>query len=348
MARSSSSSSSELADSAMGTGIPRPPSHFLRPSTWQTALFLAYATALALLPGLVAYRLWLAGDMALPWQVLATAGLLVLSGYGYFLLGISAHEGYHFTLHRHPATSALLGAMFSAVLPGFIGTGFAYSHWQHHRHTNQPQDPDLQQFSRFRSFWSRLLLARLSAVANYRRIAMRIVLGQTDDDRDAPQLPAATLRRLCAFNIVWQAALMGFALWALLVHTALALLVFLLPIGVTVMISGLNPFQEHCETGQEPGNRARTRTSWLLTLLMGGTNYHMEHHLYPRIPCWRLPAVHRWLRETAWYRQGDVVVVPGLLDAFSPRILSSAAVYGARAAPPLSPKVSPASPALPR
>jgi beta-carotene hydroxylase len=332
--------SNEAAD--LGTGIPRPPSHFLRPSTWQTVAFLSYATALALLPGLAAHRLWLVGGIAWPWLVLTTLGLLVLSGYGYFLLGISAHEGYHFTLHRRPATSALLGVLFSAVLPGFIGTGFAYSHWHHHRHTNQAGDPDLLQFSRFRGFWSRLLLARLSAVANYRRIALHIVLGQTSDDSDAPQLPAATLRRLCAINIVWQAALVGLALWALLVHTQLALLVFLLPIGVTVMISGLNPFQEHCETGQEVGNRARTRTSWVLTLLMGGTNYHMEHHLYPRIPCWRLPAVHRWLRETPWYRQRDVVVVQGLLGTFSPRILSRAAVYGARSPQPALVEVEPA------
>lgn len=317
---------------ALGTGIPRPPSHFLRPSSLETAAFFGYAVALALLPGIAAYLWWADSGLAWTWRVLGAAGLLLLSGYGYFLLGISAHEGYHFTLHRRPATSALLGVLFSAVLPGFIGTGFAYSHWKHHRHTNQREDPDSALFSRFGGFWSRLLLARLAANAHYRRLAVRIVRGQTAQDVDVPQLPPATLRRLSATNIVWQAALMGLALWALLVHPLPTLFVFLLPLVFTVMISGLNPYQEHCETGQDPGDRARSRTAWGWTLLMAGTNYHMEHHLYPRIPCWRLPALHRWLRETEWYRQRDVVVEERFLGALSPRILSRAAVYGARGA----------------
>lgn len=318
---------------ALGTGIPRPPSPLLRPAVLETAAFFTYATALAVLPGIAAYLLWAHSGVALPWRLLCTAALLVLSGYGYFLLGISAHEGYHFTLHRNPTTSALLGVLFSAVLPGFIGTGFAYSHWKHHRHTNQPLDPDSELFSRFRGFWSRLLLARLSANGHYRRLAGRILRGQTDADTDVPQLPPATLRRLCTINIVWQAALLGLAVWALVAYTRLTLFVYVLPLVLTVMISGLNPYQEHCETGHDVGDRARSRTARLWTVLMAGTNYHMEHHLYPRVPCWRLPKLHRWLRETDWYRQRAVVVEASVLGALSPRILSRAAVYGARSSP---------------
>jgi len=50
---------------------------------------------------------------------------------------------------------------------------------------------------------------------------------------------------------------------------------------------------------------------------MSGTNYHLEHHLYPRVPCWRLPALHRWLRDTDWYRTRQPVVERSFWRGFS-------------------------------
>ena len=32
-----------------------------------------------------------------------------------------------------------------------------------------------------------------------------------------------------------------------------------------------------------------------------GGNHHLEHHLYPAVPQWRLPALHRWLVAQGHY-----------------------------------------------
>jgi beta-carotene hydroxylase len=221
---------------------------------------------------------------------------LAYLGYGSFMLAGTAHERFHFSLHRRPAISGLIGILFSACIPGFIGIGFTLSHWEHHRYTNLALDPDCGQFGRFRSFWSCLLLARLSANAADRRVALTL--------------------------------LMAGLITACISAPLFALCVFIAPLLATVMITGLNLYQEHAGTGTAHDTKARRRTSRLFTALMIGTNYHLEHHLYPRVPCWRLPALHRWLANTDWYRVADPIVERAFIATFSPRLLSSTQAYG--------------------
>src|SRR5690606_3209736 len=61
---------------------------------------------------------------------------------------------------------------------------------------------------------------------------------------------------------------------------------------------------------------AYSRTSPLMTVLFFGANYHLEHHAYPGIPCYRLPKVHRILKENGTYAQVNPPVVNGFWAAF--------------------------------
>lgn len=320
------------APETLGSGLPRPLHHFMEPSGLETARYLAHGLALALLPGTVS--LW-AFHATWPWfaTVPLIAALSLVGGYGFFMLAGTAHEGFHFTLHRRPQVSALLGIVFSSAIPGFISVGFALSHWRHHRHTNSADDPDCEIFGRFRGFWSRLLLARLAANAAYRRNAWRLIRSSGPyDEVDRNGLSVETLRSLTRFNIAWHLAVMaGFVALGVLRPDVLVF-AFLLPLVGTVFITGLNPYQEHVGTGREPVLRARTRTSPILTLLMSGTNYHLEHHLYPRVPCWRLPALHRWLRDTDWYRTRQPVIERSFWRSFSPALIGARIQYVAQPA----------------
>lgn len=306
---------------------PLPPRHFFEQSLLQTLLYLGYGLLLAIGPGWLSYVVQTTG-----WPLVArlSASLLlsVIAGFGFFMLAGTAHEGFHFNLHRRPAISGLIGIMFSACIPGFIGIGFTLSHWKHHRYTNQPLDPDCMQFGRFRNFWSRLLLARLSANAAYRRVALTLLTGHIDTEAGTNGLPLHTLRWLCLVNVVWHLLLMAGLIAICISAPLFAVCVFVAPLIATVMITGINPYQEHAGTGTEHDTKARSRTSPLFTLLMLGTNYHLEHHLYPRVPCWRLPALHRWLVSTEWYRAAEPIVVSQFMAAFSPRLISGALAYG--------------------
>jgi fatty acid desaturase len=44
-----------------------------------------------------------------------------------------------------------------------------------------------------------------------------------------------------------------------------------------------------------------------LTLAPNHVNYHLEHHLLPTVPPYRLPALHRLLRERGFYRCAEII-----------------------------------------
>lgn len=309
------------------TPPPLPPRHFFKPSLPQTLCYLCYGLLLAIGPGWLSYVIQTTG-LPLAVRLPISTLLSFISGYGFFILAGTAHEGFHFNLHHRPVISGLIGILFSACIPGFIGIGFTLSHWKHHRYTNQPLDPDCDQFGRFGSFWSRLLLARLSANAAYRRAALALLKGRIDAEASSYGLSLPALRWLCLVNVIWHLLLMAGLVAVCSVAPLFSVCVFIGPLLATVMITGLNPYQEHAGTGTTHDTKARSRTSPLFTVLMFGTNYHLEHHLYPRVPCWRLPALHRWLIKTDWYRAASPIVTPRFAAAFSPRILTSTQVYG--------------------
>ncbi len=64
------------------------------------------------------------------------------------------------------------------------------------------------------------------------------------------------------------------------------------------------------------GNTRTTRANLLERVLLcpNHVNFHIEHHLLPSVPCWRLPALHRLLRERGFYRDHPAAIADGYLD----------------------------------
>jgi beta-carotene hydroxylase len=300
---------------------PQCPAGFVKASKLQTAAHLAYAVTMAFAPVLIS--LWIQ-KLAAPILLACIFQLpfLVIGGYGFFMLAGVAHEGFHQNLHASPKISAMIGTLFSSAVPGFFAIGFYVSHWKHHRFTNTPDDPDYMEFGRFNNFWSRALLARLSANNSYRRIALDIAFGRSKEKFQQGTFSAAELRVLAMFNCLTQGMWLSFY-GALYFFARDAYFVIVVCLVFTVVITGLNPYQEHGATGNEEFNNARSRTSPIFTFLMYGTNYHLEHHLYPRVPCWRLPRLHRWLKATAWYQAQNAIREGSFILSFITAMRSS-------------------------
>ena len=92
-----------------------------------------------------------------------------------------------------------------------------------------------------------------------------------------------------------------------------ALLAFGIPYLLSVPITGLRIYIEH--TGTTGGIFCDTRTysSLFYTCLLFGNNFHLEHHIYPRVPAYKLMRVHRFLRDQGYFEQWQSHVVPGLI-----------------------------------
>lgn len=276
--------------------LPVIPACFMRPPGWQTILYLLYGLCLYWIPGWGACEI---SGMALPLLVKAAliATATIIAGHGLFMLGVTGHEGFHFTLHENRFVSAATGIFFSSAVPLFCAVGFFINHWHHHRYTNTEADPDCASLRQFKSPLARLLRTRMHVNRKYLRTTLAVAFTSTSPTQRILGFPSSQLRKLAIFNLATQCLWLstyGFLIWS---FPGQMLFIVVLPALATYAISGMNPYQEHAGTNTEPWGQARSRVSWIHTFLMGGTNYHLAHHLFPRVPCWRLPRLHRWLME---------------------------------------------------
>lgn len=305
---------------------PRLPREFYERSSLGALAFIAYALGLWFVPGWVASRLVASG---LPWWALVPAlcVLVLMAAHGAHMLGFVGHEGFHFNLFRGRLKNAVAGVLASSPLVFFVQVGVAIDHHNHHRYTNAAGDPDLALFGRQTSFWQRLLFTRLRANRAFSRDALRLLLGRPldMDERDLP-LGRGTFRKLALLNFVCCAAWL--ALYVQLARRDPSLIVFgvVLPLAAGTLLSGLRPYLEHTDTDDQLKTSARSRTHPWFVLWYFGNSLHLEHHLYPSVPCYRLARVRRWLLAQNFYDGEACGVEPRLVASY--RWASGLHAYG--------------------
>jgi beta-carotene hydroxylase len=213
------------------------------------------------------------------------------------MLAFLGHEGFHFSLHSNKVVSSIIGVVFSSMPPGHLDLGFAISHWNHHKFTNRAGDPDADVFRRYRGFLARFFLARVHGEWNYLINSLRLALGRPLPFPYKFPLRAPVVQRLAWLNLACSLMFLGIYA-AIAAYDPLTGLVSIgLPALLVMLITSLRPYIEHAGTSHETFTQARSRTSPFFTMLFLGTNYHLEHHLYPSVPCYRLPRVHRILQQ---------------------------------------------------
>lgn len=267
---------------------------FYRPNHLMAMLYIAYAFALFTLP---AYGNYLLATSEAHFAVKA-AGMLVLTtlaGYGLNMLGFVGHEGLHGSLFRNRTASALTGLFTSAAVVSYFELGFAMSHWNHHRFTNQADDPDVGPVRGLKRWWQRLLFSRAIYNSLYLKHTWNMALG-----RPIPfkyKMPYSARQQMWfawsnfLFAAIWLVAygLVAYSDWRLGFYS------ILMPLLAVNFIGAMQIYLDHAGLGDGLFENARSRTSWAMTALFFGANYHMEHHAYPGVPCYRLPALHRYL-----------------------------------------------------
>jgi beta-carotene hydroxylase len=285
---------------------PNLPLELYQPSVPRSAAFVLTAVAAFLGFGLLASHV--AGMEAPLWiRILLVPPLLLGAQQGAHLLGWVGHEGIHLSLHRHRYVS-MIGGCFVSAMSLFVAMGYGISHWNHHRFTNQTSDPDVAIYPKLNGFWSRFFLARALAQRGYTSAIVRMALGMPLPFAYRFPFPPRIQRALACLNIafllLWVGAYATLAIYA----PFTALFAIGLPLLLVVPFSGLRIYVEHAGTGIGIFRDSRSYVSRLYTVLFFGNNYHLEHHLYPTVPCYKLPTVHRILREGGYYdRWGSAI-----------------------------------------
>jgi beta-carotene hydroxylase len=299
--------SAARADGSVTPKRPRIPAELYRPRPLLATAMIATALVLFFGGGALAWKI---GTMDGPlW--LRTPGLLIAllaAAHGGHLLGFVGHEGIHLILHPNRYVSMTLGSFFSAAT-SFSAVGYGVSHWNHHRFTNLAADPDAQIYSEFETFWRRFFFARGAGSRSHVRNTLRLARGESLEVGYRLPFSARAQRRFARLNVAFHAFWFGLYAVLLVLSPAYAIFAVLLPILVLIPISGLRGYIEHAGTGIGMFRDTRSFASPIYTALFFGNNLHLEHHLYPAVPCYNLVAVNRLLDEGghfgAWEAQLD-------------------------------------------
>lgn len=250
-----------------------------------------------------------------PHPLTFAAAVLVLGG-RQLALAILMHEAAHRTLF---ATRWLndVAADWLCARPVWSDVArYRKHHIGHHAHTGTDLDPDLALIAPFpigRTSLARKLARDLLGLSGLKRVAgvllMDLGVLEYTVSAEVKRRPRAG-RRLSDYAREGARNLAGFVITNLAIAGALAAaghlwvysawaLAFLTSYGLYLRIRSLS---EHACTERSPDSLRNTRTTRAgllarITVAPLRVNYHMEHHLLVAVPFFRLPALHRLLRE---------------------------------------------------
>lgn len=291
------------------------PPEWYQPSLLGTTALILYAVAVCVVPGALCRVVATSFD-SLPLRIMIMLPLTILTAFGFQLLVFVGHEGAHISLHRNKMVSVLLGLFFASSIVTYFEMGFAVNHWNHHRFTNQASDPDIQAVKHLKKWWQRILFTRPAYHLLYFKTAIGIASGNTWPLPYRMPFSILTARILCwtnfAFSLFWFSLYIGITLYDPLT----GLFSIALPMTVTMLIGACQVYIDHAGTSDELFRNAWSRTSLLMTILYFGTNYHLEHHLYPGVPCYRLYKVHKLLKERGIYEQVNANIEPSFFASY--------------------------------
>ncbi|MGC2776575.1 MAG: fatty acid desaturase, partial [Bradyrhizobium sp.] len=225
--------------------------------------------------------------------VLWALPLLLLQGVLVAFLFMAEHETAHKTAFDSRALNIAVGYL-SGFLIGLPYEYYCLFHWEHHRHTQDPdKDPELIVGPRPRSE-TQLAIAYsgLQQVAGRLRLVLKhAITGEVT----VPWVPAgrrASIVREARCYVVGYALLL---LGSLVLHSALLLWVWVLPLLLGQLVLRPYLYAEHTGCDHTRSAFQNTRTTFTMRAvhwLAWNMPYHVEHHAYPSVPFHALPKLH--------------------------------------------------------
>jgi fatty acid desaturase len=235
--------------------------------------------------------------------------------------GIS-HELFHKSVFTNQKLNSFMSVAFSSITWNNYFY-FSFSHYLHHRFALWDRDPESpKEFkpSKFDIFWQ--LTIDIPLLARRIRILFQNSFGHI------PGLVGQELSSLgdkgqtLKVRIKWGARAVLALHLSLLVFSYLSGLMYLSlifslgPYTFTLIARSLETVQHHGKLRNVNDFRANTRTvkiNPLLGLLYANMNYHVEHHIFPALPFYRIKQANKLLHKKSFFESEEP---KGLIGVF--------------------------------
>lgn len=289
----------------------------LKPSPWH------WLGAVALEWSIIAATIWVCNYFGFWW--LWVAGVLVI-GTRQHALGVLAHDGSHHLVARSLFWNDNLSNFLSAYPLTFTVQGFRSMHLKHHWYLETPVDPSRITIDHHPKEWT-FPMSRWSFVGMF----VRDLTGLSQRSSASLlgylwEIPGGRKKHIIRLLTMHAAFI---ALCAFTGHIWTYVILWILPLFTVAMACyRVRSIAEHSGIGlqQDRYNRkdvdslVTTRTtvgSPILGFIFAPYNisYHIEHHLYPYVPVFRLHQVHKKLQTNPVY-QSNAHITRGYLQLF--------------------------------
>ena len=233
--------------------------------------------------------LWGAIRFTEPWIWIPLA---VVQGFTVFNFTVLLHEALHHLIFekRRPAMEQALAYLY-AVPSGISASQFTRWHLDHHAELgSDTADPKRHHLSPKRNArWFKLLYCTPALFPIYFRAARK-------ETATYPAPLQVTIRRERLVSIAAHLLVLAAIWW--LFGGAAALRAYIVPVFFVFPIAfTLNRLGQHYDI--DPGDPAKwgtlMRGNWFWDLVFINSNYHLEHHYFPGVPFYNLPALQRAL-----------------------------------------------------
>jgi len=240
-------------------------------------------------------------------------GLIVI-GSRQLGLAILQHEASHGMLFRSRALNDRLGQWIAAS-PNLIHMkNYRIRHMAHHRFTRTEKDPENYLYTPFpvsKGSMGRKILRDFTGIVFVRTHVglFRFIWGER-------QGRGKRLRDFYGATIVFYTLFIS--AFAVAGRIDLFFLMWLLPLATTQQFFlRIRNIAEHAAVPDLTNPLKNTRTTlagWLerMTFAPYYVNYHIEHHMVPFVPCWRLQEVHKIMLAKGF--GPDMEISPGYAD----------------------------------
>ncbi len=258
-------------------------------------------------------------DIRYNFKILAFFGLWALCGYGltltslivvkaalWFLIAclmsgltVLMHDANHGLLFKKHSLNRWVG--FLCGLPGLVAvSAYRSIHLQHHRKLHTDDDPDNIEIAARKSIPLVLFYYIFLVIGTYLYIPF---VGYT-----GYRLANRRIKIDIAVEYILMAAIIA-GIFMLVPFSTVADM-WLIPLLIAAQISNVRGLAEHgMTTGGSPFTDTRTVISnRFVSFMMCNLNYHLEHHLFPGVPWYNLPKLHRLLQEE--YKKAGSSVYP--------------------------------------